>query len=377
MTPGAPAGRKKVMFVIGMMAGGGAERVVVRILRLLDRDRYLPVLLLAEKRGARLADVPGDVAVLDCGKGAAGGRLAWLGNFARLLARERPDVVVSFLWFANAAAVLARRVSRVPCRLILSERSTLVGSREGLVTEIARRAAVRLLYRAADRIVPNSDALGRQLDDRYGIPGRKVAPIPNPVDIEAIATLAGAGGAPVPAPDAGPLVAGMGRLSREKGFDLLVRGMAQLRSPARLVLVGTGPEEGALRDLAGRLGVSGRVEFAGFLPNPYPVLARASVFVLPSRYEGFPNALVEAMSLGIPCVASRCPTGPDEIVTDGIDGLLVPVRDPRGLARAIDRLLDDALLRDRLGRAARERARAYDAAGIVRRFETLLDEVTA
>lgn len=376
MTVRGREGRIKVLFATGLLAGGGAERVVVRILRRLDRDRFVPALLLLEKRGAFLADVPGDVPVLDCGRRAAGGRLAWLRNFARLLREERPDVLVSFLWFTNVAATLARFAAGARCRLIVSERSTIEGSREGFVTELARRAGIRLLYRFADRVVPNSEALGRQLVERFGIPAPKVAVLPNPVDIEAIAALAGRG-AEAPASDAVPVIAGMGRLSREKGFDLLVRAMADVRPGARLVLAGEGPERGALGDLAGRLGVAGRVEFAGFLANPYPVLANAAVFVLPSRYEGFPNALVEAMSLGVPCVAARCPTGPDEIVTDGVDGLLVPAEDPPGLAAAINRLLDDAPLRDRLGRAARQRARAYDAAAVVPRFEALLAEVTA
>ncbi len=376
MTAGSGEGRTRVLFVIGLLAGGGAERVVVRILRRLDRDRFLPALLLIEKRGIFLSDVPGDVPVMDCGRRAAGGRLAWFGNFVRFLRRERPDVLVSFLWFPNVTAILARCVSGVPCRLIVSERLTIEGSREGFATELVRRMLIRLLYRAADRIVPNSVAMGRQFVDRFGVPGRKVAVMPNPVDIETIAALAG-GGEPSPDADAAPVIVGMGRLVRQKGFDLLVRAMAEVRSRAHLVLIGEGPEEGALRGLAARIGVSARIEFAGFRANPYPVVGAASVFVLPSRYEGFPNALVEAMSLGIPCVASRCPTGPEEIVTDEVDGLLVPVEDPKGLAAAIDRLLEDAALRARLGRAAKERAREYDAAGVVRRFETLLDEVTA
>ncbi len=377
MTGRGREGKIKVLFVIGLLDWGGTERVVVRILRRLDRARFRPVLLLIEKRGSFLAEVPEDVPILDCGRHAAGGAVAWMRNFVRFLGRETPDVMVSFLWFPNVAAVLARYLSGVPCRLILSERSTIDGSREGFATELARRAAIRLLYGAADRIVPNSDALGRQLVERFGIPGRKVAAMPNPVDIETIAALAGGAREPSPGVDAAPVIVGMGRLARVKGFDLLIRAMAEVRSCARLVLIGDGPEEGALRDLAGRLGVSERVAFAGFHANPYPVLANASVFVLPSRYEGFPNALVEAMALGLPCVASRCPTGPEEIVADAVNGLLAPVEDPQGLAAAINRLLDDAPLRDRLGRAARERARAYDAATVVRRFETILEEVNA
>lgn len=377
MTPGSREGRTKVLFVIGLLGGGGAERVVVRILRRLDRGRFSPVLLLIEGRGILLGDVPADVPVLDCGRRAAGGCLAWLRNLVRFLKRERPDVMVSFLWFPNVMAVLARWASGVGCRLILSERSTIEGSREGVVTEIVRRMAIRLLYRAADRIVPNSGATGRQLVERFGIPARKVTVVPNPVDVEEIDALAARGRQRPPHAADAPAVVGMGRLSREKGFDLLIRAMAEVRAAARLVLVGEGPEKEALRALAARLGLSTRVAFAGFLSNPYPVLASASVFVLPSRYEGFPNALVEAMSLGVACVASRCPTGPEEIVTDGMDGLLVPVEDPLALAAAVNRLLEDGAMRERLGGAARDRARAYGADAIVRRFEALLAEVTA
>lgn len=369
--------KTRVLFVIGLLAGGGAERVVLRILKRLDRRRFEPALLLVEKQGRFLADVPSDIPVLDCGRRAAGGRLAWIARFVRFLRRERPDVVVSFLWFPNIVAAIARAISGIPCRLVLSERVTIEGSREGLVTEFVRRTGIRLLYRGADRIVPNSAAMGRQFVDRFGIPERKVAVIPNPVDIDTIAALSREGeevGGVIGAP---AVIVGMGRLSRQKGFDILMRAMAEVRPRASLVLVGEGPEEGALRDLARQVGVSERVAFAGFLGNPYPVIAGASVFVLPSRYEGFPNALVEAMSLGVPCVASRCPTGPEEIVTDGVDGLLVPVDDPWAVAAAVNRLLDDAALRDRLGRAARDRARAYDAPEVVRRFEALLDEVTA
>lgn len=173
------------------------------------------------------------------------------------------------------------------------------------------------------------------------------------------------------------MIVGMGRLGREKGFDLLVRASAAVRHPFRVVLLGEGVEENSLRELVKNLGIGDRVEFAGFRKNPFPYLQKASVFVLPSRYEGFPNSLLEAMALGVACVATRCPTGPEEIIMDGENGLLVPVEDPTALANAIDRLLGDTELRDRLGRAARERAREFDAVRILPRFEVLLEEVIA
>lgn len=367
--------RKKVLFAIHYLGGGGAERVILRILERLRRDKFVPVLLVLEDKGEYRSEVPRDVRVLDCGRYGAGGRWLWLRNFARGVRKERPDVIVSFLWFTNVVAILCRFLSGVPCRLVLSERSTILGSREGILTEFIRRFSIRFLYPVADRVIPNSQGLREQLTGPYRLPAGKVTVIQNPLDIEEILVKAEEGGQVDARPDDLPVVLGIGRLSREKGFDLLIGAAAKATRPFRLVLLGEGPSGKSLRDLAGKLGVADRVEFAGFQANPYAWLRRTAVFVLPSRYEGFPNSLLEAMALGVPCIATRCPTGPEEIVTDGEDGLLVPVEDCGALAAAIDRLLGDPALRERLGDAARETVRAYDAPKIVRRFEALVEEV--
>lgn len=376
MAGGAASG-KKVLFVLPSMDGGGAQRVVIRILRAIDRRKYSPRLILLQGKGVFLSQVPPDVPILELGQYGGGGRLMWMGNFVRVLRRERPDAVLSFLWFANSASVIARFMARSPSALVLSERISLERTSEGVLDDLLRRAGFRLLYPAADRVVPNTEAMRRQLLERYAFAADKVVAIPNPLDIDEILAKAEEGRDVRRGGGGMPLVAGMGRFVPQKGFDLLIRAMALSRTAFRLIVLGEGSDEGRLRSLAGELGVSGRVDFAGFQANPYARLRDASVFVLPSRFEGFPNALVEAMALGIPCVSTRCPTGPEEIITDGVDGLLAPVEDPAAIAGAIDRLLDDAALRERLGRAGRERVREYDAPRIVRRFEALIDEVTA
>lgn len=366
-------GRRKVLFVVHGLDGGGAERVVVRLLCALDRDRFQPVLLLFRRAGVYLPQVPPDVPVVDCGRYASGGRWLWLARFVGLLRAERADVIVSFLWFANALTVMARTVSGVSGRLVVSERVTLTGAREGFFTEAFRRLALATLYRFADRVVPNSRAMARQLVRVLGLPSAKVVPLPNPLDVDAI--LARSRGPTHGRPEEVPWVAAMGRMTPQKGFDLLFRAVARLGHPCRVAVLGEGPDRSRLEALAAELGLGERVEFPGFLENPYPLLASATVFVLSSRYEGFPNALVEAMALGLPCVATRCPTGPEEIITDEVDGLLVPVEDPDALAAAIDRLLADPALRARLGEAAARRARDFDLPVVVRRFEDLFEEV--
>lgn len=367
--------RIKVLFAIHYLAGGGAERVIIRILRLLNREKFAPVLLMIENKGVYRADVPRDVPVFDCGRYGAGGRWIWLQNFVRLLRQEKPDVVVSFLWFTNLVAILSRFFSGVRCRLVISERSTIVGSRSGVLNESFRRLGVRLLYPVADRVVVNSRALRSQLTGRYNLPDTKVTVIQNPLDIDAIIEQGREYRDAAEQLDGPPMIVGMGRLGREKGFDLLIRAAALVQQPFRVVLLGEGLEENRLRELTRKLGIDDRVEFAGFRKNPFAHLGKAVLFVLPSRYEGFPNSLLEAMALGVACVATRCPTGPEEIITDGENGLLVPVEDPGALANAINRLLGDTELRERMGRAAKERAKEFDAARILPRFEALLEEV--
>ncbi len=366
---------RKVVFVLFGMQGGGAQRVVTRILALLDRSRFTPSLVLFQKEGAFLSHVAPDVPVLDCGRYGHGGRWLWLRNFVRFLRREDPDLIVSFLWFSNLVTIVARAAAGVRAGLVVSERLSVSGAREGALEDVARRIGIFLLYRAADRVTPNSLSTRDQLVQRYRLPARKVVAIPNPLDIDSIVAKSADPHALRVSGNGSPVVAAMGRLVPQKGFDTLVRSLPLLRHPCRLLVMGEGNSEGHLRALSATMGVGDRVDFPGFVPNPYPALSGASVFVLPSRFEGFPNALVEAMALGVPCVSTRCPTGPEEIISDGVDGLLVPVDDPVALAGAIDRLLGDAALRSRLGAAGRERARMLDAPRIVRRYEALFDEV--
>lgn len=365
--------RVKVLFVMPALSGGGAERVLVRILRQLDRRRFRPVLMLFEKTGPLLPEVPADVPVLDCGRNGSGTAGRWLWTAALRIRAERPEVVFSFLWFTNLATIAAHRLSGSSARLILSERLTIDGAREGILKTGIRKAGIRLLYRKADAIVANSAALREQLAAMCGLPANRVVAIPNPLDVDDILARSRETADPRPRPAGGPLVVAMGRLVRQKGFDTLIRAMALLRTPAQLVIIGEGPQAGELREMAKRSGIGDRVDLAGFQTNPYPLLRTAAVFVLSSRYEGFPNALLEAMALGVPAVATRCSTGPEEIVNHDVNGLLVPVDDPEAIAAGIDRLLADRAFGNRLGQAAQQQARTFDISRIMPRIESLIE----
>ncbi|HEX2315397.1 MAG TPA: glycosyltransferase family 4 protein [Thermomonospora sp.] len=170
-----------------------------------------------------------------------------------------------------------------------------------------------------------------------------------------------------------------GRLTRQKGYDLLVRAYAEV-APAHpdwsLRIFGSGRERARLAKLIAELGLEGTVELRGPSTDLGPELARASVCVLSSRYEGMPMVILEAMSKGLPVVAFDCPTGPGELITHGENGLLVPPKDVGGLAAALRKVIEDDALRRRLGERARRSADRYALPEVGARWEALIDELT-
>ena len=198
------------------------------------------------------------------------------------------------------------------------------------------------IYRAADAIVAVSGGVAADLADFGRLSERNIRVIHNPVFDTDVETRAQApanhswfdGKGP-------PIVVAAGRLHRQKGFDLLLEAFAIARAEVdcRLVILGEGPERAALTATAERLGLAYDIDMPGFADNPFPLMRRAGAFVLSSRWEGFPNALVEAMACGAPVIAADCPSGPREILGDGRYGMLVPPENPRALGQALIAML--------------------------------------
>ena len=195
-----------------------------------------------------------------------------------------------------------------------------------------------LIYRAADRVVAVSGGVADDLTHFGRLPGGKVRVIHNPVFDPDIARLARA--APRHdwfEPGGPPIVLAAGRLHRQKGFDTLLRAFAIARAEVdcRLVILGEGGERALLMRQADQSGLGYDIDMPGFCENPFALMARAGAFVLSSRWEGFPNALVEAMACGAPVIAADCPSGPREILRGGEIAALVPVDDAEALGRAL------------------------------------------
>jgi len=273
----------------------------------------------------------------------------------------RPDAVISFIDMTNVFTIVVSKLAGIPA--IVSERVDLAHYSIPWGWSLLRR----LTYPFARRIVVQCEAI------RYSLPfhvrGRAVV-IPNPVQVPSITH--------IESQSDSIIILGMGRLAPQKGFDLLIRAFAQVvtNAPsAQLQIWGQGPMLAELQALCAQLGVSGKVRFPGLTAEPASVMAQADMFVLSSRFEGFPNVLLEAMAVGLPVIAFDCPSGPRDIVTNERDGLLITPQDVNSLAAAMLRLIGDRALSRRLGKAAADVRLRFSVETVMSRWEKELHAV--
>ena len=342
----------RIAFVISTLRAGGAERVVSIMANdwaLRGREVVIITLSRQEDDWYDLHPKIKRVALDLLGSSShAGGKLT--NNFRRIvrlrreLSQQRPDVVVSFVDTTNVLTLIATWGLRIP--VVVSER---IDPRRHAIS-LVWNGMRSFLYRYADAVVVQSSAVRNWA---AGFVREKVIHIiPNPVQL----TDNGWDRCAHP-PLSGPTIVAMGRLAQQKGFDLLLKAFQRCAVTHRqwsLVIIGHGDERRRLEMLAADLDLLKVVTFAGQIPDPAKVLRQADLFVMSSRYEGFPNALLEAMACGLAVISTDCSSGPRDIIRDGIDGILVPPENIDALAAAMDRLMSNPAERQRLGSRAVE-----------------------
>lgn len=278
----------------------------------------------------------------------------------RYLRQSRPQALLAAGNVPNWVALLARRTTGMPARLVVSERNHLSAYTQGKSRRWRWRYAPRMIARTypwADAIVAVSDGVADELALSAGLPRERINTIYNPI---VSAELLAQAKAPLNhgwfGPKAPPVVLGVGSLDQQKNFPALLRAFARVKAqrPVRLMILGEGKGRAQLEGLAERLGIAGDVSLPGFVDNPFAYMARAAVFVLSSTYEGLPAVLVEALACGCPVVSTDCPSGPAEILQGGRYGRLVTVGDDHALAQAIVAVLDDPPDPERLKRRGAE-----------------------
>jgi len=341
---------------------GGADLSLAHLLAHLDPSIDVTVLGVASPIVERVAESRPSARTRTVHRPASGHDWRSLRAHLAAIRDLAPDVVHANLaspWssqYAIAAAMLARRPRVVAVYQLavppVSER---------------QRRAKRLTARAVDRHVGVGERTSREVEELVGLGAGSVRTIHNGVPDEPPPR-------PHPRPVPGPLIGAIGRIEFQKGFDTLIRALREIPG-ATLFLVGDGSERVGLEDLASDLGVADRIVWTGWSEESRGYLPLFDVFALPSRFEGFPLALLEAMLARSAIVATDVGSVPDA-VRDGETGLLIRPEDPGTLAGAIRHLLADAELRSRLGENGRRLVlERFTAAHMTRAFESLYDEL--
>ncbi len=348
----------KLLMVMPSLQGGGAERVMVHLLNHLDRDRFSIHLYVEKFEGRYVGEIRDDIEVTGPGDRRKLAKLLFLRDEIR---RIKPDLV--FIMMLPIAAI-AVRMARVGAVAVIRETESRPADQ--FKQDRIPMLINRLGFRLADHYIAPAKGTKAYLESRYRLPAEKITVINNPVNIEEIH--AAAEGATAFSDGTFQILA-VGRLSYQKGFDLLIRAVAKLKGlDWRLRILGTGPLESELMDLAGSLRIADRVQFMGFQKNPHALMRASDLLVLSSRWEGLPNVVLEGLAAGVAIVATRCPTGPEEIITSGVDGALCGI-DVESLTENIQALGEAGDRRAALVDAGNRRILDFALPIIIKKYE--------
>lgn len=332
---------ESVLFVMPEFADGGVERAWFNTAEgMLELGLRPVVVALGRRPQAIPLRVPDGVELVAL---ASYGLLPSIVRLRRLLAEVDPVLVVGGLTPANLTVIGAATGRRSRVRILVSVHIDIAGQRDiPAIRRVLSRWIHRRVLPEADAIVAPSEGVATGLA-RIGVPEASIKVIPNAIVTPSI-RLQLREGCDHPwffQDSEEPVILGMGRLTPQKDFVTLLKAfhiVCQTR-PARLVILGEGPERRRLEEVIEGLGLAERVDLPGFVSNPFPYLREADVFCLSSRWEGFGNVLVEALAAGTSVVATDCPSGPREILDGGRLGVLVPVECPSAMAEAVDSVL--------------------------------------
>ena len=275
---------------------------------------------------------------------------------------SQPDVAISFLNTVNVFTLIATWDLNIP--IIVSEHSYPAFADVNHWWQVL----VKVIYRRADLVTLLTESALAFYPAERGYRSLVMAnPVITPVTEITTTQL-------VPS----PTVMAIGRLHSVKGFDLAIAAFAKLRTKYpdwHLTILGEGPNRGELEELRSKLHLTDCVHFLGQVQNVNAHLRQAEIFLLSSRFEGFPMALCEAMACGLPVVATDCLSGPREIITDGVDGILVAMEDVDALAHGLDLLMSDPVKRHQLGRAAPQILERFGLEQVMDKWKGAIDGV--
>jgi len=362
--------KHKILFILPSLRGGGAERVVLNIIRGLNQDKFEIELVALDGEGEYLDLIPENIKFFNLKKKRT--RYS-IFRIVKVINSEKPKIILSSAGQVAILLYFARKLLRY--KPIIVNRSSTFQSQVKANKVI--KMLFHLAFRNSDYVIVTTEGMKNDLVENYNVRKDKIRVMYNPIDLENIESLK-KGLIEDKYFSERPVILGCGRLVEEKGFSHSIKAFSTVvkRYPkAKLLILGQGSKKGELEKLAMNLGIRDKVIFLNFRKNPFKYMANADVFVLSSLREGLPNVLLEAMACGTPVVSANCKSGPSEILENDKYGILVPVADSEALANGILKLLGDHNLRMQYSKKALEKVKEFDSKKIAKVYENFFLEI--
>jgi len=348
--------------------GGGAERVIINIIKYLPKTKYSIFLILLSRSGKYVDILPNNIDIIDLSSSRARYSLIKL---YRVINKIKPNIVLTTLMHVNILLLVISFFSFKRKYKIIVREANYISKQFELLGMFKKRIYTRLVkfsYPRADFIIAQCNEMRFDLIDRFHLNAEKIKVIYNPIDIDYIERMANINLNPFKNGKVNVLA--VGRLTYQKGFDLLIQALSIVKEVipnVHLTILGEGEDLKMLEDLVKYYELDSRVSFKGFVSNPYVYYKNCDIYVLSSKFEGFPNTLLEALACGCKVVSTDCKSGPREILGNNEYGTLVKVNDVKSLADGIVEAYNGQ-------NKAGKRYEYFDVTRIVKQYEELFDK---
>ena len=350
---------RKIILIVPSLTKGGVERIVSILSK--ELNKYYDVYVIIY-HGPIEYEIEGNLINLETPSGSLWRKIK--NTFYRvmklkiLIKEISPDYIVSFMGNLQPILTFKPMIVSIRCNTDFFH--------------FYRKILLKTIYKLPNvkKIITVSQEIEKKLNNNYNL--KKTKTIYNPIDLKLIKQELLA-----QKPVDFDYILGVGRLSRAKGFDILIKAFAKsdLKSKVKLIILGEGKERKNLEKLMFELGLGGQVLLSGIVDNPFIYMKYANFFILPSRYEGFPNVLLEALACETPVIATNCKTGPSEIIENEKNGLLIPVGDEKALKEAMEKLFYNRELYKKLKANSSKSVEKYCIKNIAKDWINLFEEM--
>ena len=325
--------KKKILFLAPSLRLGGAEKVLITILNHIDRSKYILSLALVKSEGSLVSELPRDVRLIDFDSKRT--RFI-IFNYIKLIWLSKPDIIFSTLGHLNLLCIAFKFILPSNIKFVCRETNIPSIKYQRLANYSLYVAMYKLLYKRYDLINCQSQDMKNDLINNFNVPSTIVTVINNPCDINKIKKGIKINNEKLNFSSKKYNLLAVGSLSYQKGYDLLLKIIKTMNDDKfHLTIIGDGPEKNNLKKLADQLNIIDKIDFLGLVNNPYPYMTQADLLLLSSRYEGFPNVVLESMACGTPVISFNCPGGLRDIIIDGFNGFLVPYLNKKDFSHKI------------------------------------------